>query len=92
MFSSVGFVVSSHTFRSLIHFEFLFMYSVRESSNFTLLFLNTLKIFFIYFTLAVLSLCSCVGFSLVVTSRVSFLVVCDEVLLILGASLVEHRL
>ena len=89
MFSSVSFVVSSHTFRSLIHFEFLFMYSVRESSNFTLLFLNK---FFIYFTLAVLSLCSCVGFSLVVTSSVSFLVVCDEVLLILGASLVEHGL
>ena len=37
MFSSNGFIVSGLTFRSLIHFEFIFVYSVRESSNFILL-------------------------------------------------------
>ena len=38
VFSSVIFIVSSHTFRSLIHFEFIFVYSVREYSNFILLY------------------------------------------------------
>ena len=33
MFSSRSFVVSSYTFRSLIHFEFIFVYGVRELSN-----------------------------------------------------------
>ena len=37
MFSSKGFIVSSLTFRSLIHFEFIFVYGVRECSNFLLL-------------------------------------------------------
>ena len=37
MFSSKGFIVSRLTFRSLIHFEFIFVYGVRESSNFILL-------------------------------------------------------
>ena len=37
MFSSWGFIVSSLTFRSLIHFEFIFVYGVRECSNFILL-------------------------------------------------------
>ena len=32
VFSSRGFIVSSLTFRSLIHFEFIFVYSVRECS------------------------------------------------------------
>ena len=31
MFSSKSFIVSSFTFRSLIHFEFIFVYAVRES-------------------------------------------------------------
>ena len=35
MFSSKSFIVSDLTFRSLIHFEFIFVYSVRECSNFT---------------------------------------------------------
>ena len=36
MFSSRSFIslVSSLTFRSLIHFEFIFVYGVRECSNF----------------------------------------------------------
>ena len=37
MFSSKNFIVSGHTFRSLIHFEFIFVYSVRKCSSFILL-------------------------------------------------------
>ena len=36
-FSSKGFIVHGLTFRFLIHFEFIFMYGVRECSNFFLL-------------------------------------------------------
>ena len=36
MFSSKSFIVSVLTFRSLIHFEFIFVYGVRECSNFIL--------------------------------------------------------
>ena len=34
MFSSRSFIVSGLTFRSLIHFEFIFVYGVRECSDF----------------------------------------------------------
>ena len=37
MFSSKSFIVSGLTVRSLIHFEFIFVYGVRKCSNFTLL-------------------------------------------------------
>ena len=37
MFSSKSFIVSGLTFRSLIHFEFISVYGVRECSNFILL-------------------------------------------------------
>ena len=37
MFSSKSFIVSGLTFRSLIHSEFIFLYGVRECSNFILL-------------------------------------------------------
>ena len=37
MFSSRIFIVSGLTFRSLIHFEFIFVYGVRKCSNFILL-------------------------------------------------------
>ena len=37
MFSSMGFIVSGHMFRSLIHFEFTFVYGVRKCSSFILL-------------------------------------------------------
>ena len=37
MFSSRNFMVSGLTFRSLIHFEFIFVYGVRKCSNFILL-------------------------------------------------------
>ena len=37
MFSSKNFIVSGLTFRSQIHFEFIFVYGVRECSNFILL-------------------------------------------------------
>ena len=36
-FSSKSFIVSGLTFRSLIHFEFVFVYGVRKCSNFILL-------------------------------------------------------
>ena len=35
MFSSRGFRVSCFIFKSLSHFEFIFVYGVRECSNFT---------------------------------------------------------
>ena len=37
MFSSKSFIVSGLTFRSLIHFEFIFVYGVKKCSNFILL-------------------------------------------------------
>ena len=37
MFSSKNFIVFSLTFRSLIHFDFVFVYGVRKCSNFVLL-------------------------------------------------------
>ena len=37
MFSSRSFIVSGLTFRSLIHFEFIFVYGVRQCSSFILL-------------------------------------------------------
>ena len=37
MFSSESFIVSGLTFRSLIHFEFIFVYGVRKCSDFILL-------------------------------------------------------
>ena len=37
MFSFRSFIVSGLIFRSLIHFEFVFVYGVRECSNFILL-------------------------------------------------------
>ena len=37
MFSSKSFIVSGLTFRSLIHFGFIFVYGVRKCSSFILL-------------------------------------------------------
>ena len=37
MFSSKSLIVSGLTFRSLTHFEFIFVYGVRKCSNFILL-------------------------------------------------------
>ena len=34
MLSSRSFIVSGHTFRSLIHFEFIFVYGVRKCFSF----------------------------------------------------------
>ena len=38
MFSSRSFIVSDLTFRSLIHFAFIFVYGVRKCSSFILYF------------------------------------------------------
>ena len=37
IFFSKSFIVSGFTCRSMIHFEFIFVYRVRECSNFVLL-------------------------------------------------------
>ena len=37
VFSSRSFIISGLTFRSLIHFEFIFVYGVRKYSSFILL-------------------------------------------------------
>ena len=37
MFSSKSFIVSDVTFRSLIHFEFIFVYGVRKCFHFSIL-------------------------------------------------------
>jgi len=37
MFSSNSFIVSGLTYRSLFHYEFIFVYGVRKCSNFILL-------------------------------------------------------
>ena len=37
MFSSKSFIISGLTFRSLIHFEFTFVFGVRKCPNFILL-------------------------------------------------------
>ena len=37
MFSSKSFIFSGLTFRSLIHFEFIFVYGIRKCSNLILL-------------------------------------------------------
>ena len=40
LFSSKSFIVSGLTFRSLIHFKFIFVYGVRKYSNFILLYVS----------------------------------------------------
>ena len=40
LFSSKSFIVSDLTFRSSIHFDFIFVYGVRECSNFILLYVT----------------------------------------------------
>ena len=76
MFSTKSFIVSDLTFRSLDHFEFIFVYGVRKCSNFFLLhvavqfsqhrLLKRLSIFIIYSCLLHHRLVDhmCVGLSL----------------------------
>ena len=45
MFSSKSFIVSGLTFRSLIHFEFIFVYGVKECSNFFFYFTCSCSVF-----------------------------------------------
>ena len=45
MFSSKRFIVSGLTFRSLIHFHFIFVYGVRKCSNFSLLHSSSCPVF-----------------------------------------------
>ena len=88
MFSSKSFIVSSLTFRSLIYLEFIFVYGVRECSNFILF----LKInLFIYFWAALGLRCCVQAFSS--WGERGLLFVAVRGLLIVVASLAaEHRL
>ena len=43
MFSSGSFIVSGVTLRSLIHFEFIFVYDVRKGSHFILLYISSVQ-------------------------------------------------
>ena len=45
MFSSKSFIVSGLTFRSLIHFQFIFAYGVRKCSNFIILHVCSCSVF-----------------------------------------------
>ena len=58
MFSSRSFIVSCLTFRSLIHFEFIFVYGVRKSFHFILL--QVVDQFFLHHSLKRLSLIHCI--------------------------------
>ena len=58
MFSSKSFTVSGFIFRSLIHFEFIFVYGVRKCSNFVLL--HVAVQFSQHHLLKVLSLSHCI--------------------------------
>ena len=58
MFSSKSFIVSGLIFRSLIYFEFIFVYDVRKCSNFILL--HVAVQFFQYHLLKGLSLPHCI--------------------------------
>ena len=43
IFSPKSFIVSGLTFRSLIHFEFIFVYDVRKGSHFILLYISSVQ-------------------------------------------------
>ena len=58
MFSSKSFIVSGLTFRSLIHFEFFFVYGIRKCSNFILL--HAAVLFSEHYLLKRLSLPHCI--------------------------------
>ena len=62
MFSSRSFIVSGLTWRSLIHFEFIFMYDVRKCSSFILL--QVVDQFSQHHLLKRLSLLHCIFFPL----------------------------
>ena len=62
MFSSRSFIVSGLTFRSLIHFEFIFVYGVRKCSSFILL--QVVNQFSQHHLLKRLSLIHCIFFAI----------------------------
>ena len=58
MFSSKSFIVSSLTYRSLIPFEFIFVYGLRKYFNFSVLYLAVL--FSQHHLLKILSFLNCI--------------------------------
>ena len=69
MFSSRSFIVYGLTFRSLIHFEFMFMYGVRKCSSFILL--QVVDQFSQHHLLKRLSLIHCIPLASFVKDKVS---------------------
>ena len=61
MLSSQSFIVSGLTFRSLVHFKFIFVYGVRKCSNFILV--HVAVQFFQHHLLKRLSLPHCIVLS-----------------------------
>ena len=61
MFSSKSFIVSGLTFRSLIHFEFIFVYGVRRCNSFIVL--HVVDQFFQHHLLKRLSFLHCIFLS-----------------------------
>ena len=67
VFSSKSFIVSGLPFRSLIHFEFIFVYGIRKCSDFTLL--HVAVQFLQHHLLKRLSLPHCILFPLLSETR-----------------------
>ena len=83
MFSSKSFTVSGLTFRSLIHFEFIFVYGVRKCYNFLLL--HVAIQFYQHHLLKRLSLPHCIF--LPALSKIRYLQICE---FISGLSILFH--
>ena len=71
MFSSRSFIVSGLTFRSLIHFEFIFVYGVRKCSSFIVF--QVVDQFSQYHLLKRLSLIHCIFLSLLSKIKINYL-------------------
>ena len=71
MFSSRSFIVSGLMFRSLIHFEFIFVYGVRKCSSFIFFFLQVVNQFSQHHLLKRLSFLHCIFFASFVKDKVS---------------------
>ena len=82
--------MSGLTFRSLIHFEFIFVYGVRECSNF-ILFFKTFYLF-VYLFMAVLGLHFCARAFSSCSKRGPLFIAVRGPLTIAASLVAEHRL
>ena len=100
VFSYRSFMVSGLTFKSLIHFEFIFIFGVRECSNFILLHVAVqfsqhhffFLILFIYLFMAVLGLHFCARAFSSCHERGPLFIAVHRSLTIAASPVVEHRL